>query len=141
MPSLSSNVGATLAQLVTDVGSAWTDVTTVFIGSPRVVPTAPWAVVSIDTASMQWATTNSVDIDCPFEIVGVFPNGTTTTALDDKIGRVDDLVAVLEASTEYVSIGMLPLVTEVGFADSETYEDCYEVRLTFIVRFEKTYGT
>jgi hypothetical protein len=134
MPRLRDEIQPLLDQVVLDVGAAWPQCK-VNKGASRIDETAPYAVVALDSIGNSFETMRTVQMAVTVKIHGVFAIPATGTEagenLEDlKIKRLDELVALLEASTTYYELASLPLVAEFSLPD-EDEEDCYRVEASF----------
>jgi hypothetical protein len=142
MPKINTIVDGIRDALYTTVGSAWTGLTGIYRGSPRIVVQPPFAVIYINEVRQEWATLTTVHMPLEFTIVGVFKYPAATTAPDDeKLTKADSLIDLLEAGVTYGTYGMIPTISRVGFEDSEDIEDAYEVHVTLSVLASSTYSS
>lgn len=150
MPRLSDEIKPLLAKIAQDVGIAWSVEDDdqgdpipidVYIGAPRTqVTTYPFAVVQLESLPATFETMRTVIMDVTVRIYGFFTIPDTTSNLDMlKLDRADELIALLEANSNYNDLASLPYVKDINLPD-EDESDQYRVEVVFSCQSSGAWG-
>ena len=119
--------------------AAW-GVSKVHYGNPMLPQaTVPYAVIRLDSVPMEWLTVKDVEQRYRFEVYYVAKWAADQVVEDLKVTKANALIAELMDSVYFATKGMLPLVSQVSFEESDDpNEPTYMVQVDFEVVVHST---
>lgn len=99
----------------------------------------PYAVIRLDSVPMEWVTVSDVEQRYRFEVWLVDKWAADAVLEDVKVEKANALISALMASKYFATYGMLPLIGQVAFEESDDpNEPTYMVQVDFEVVVHQT---
>ena len=140
-----SSYAAIIAQLVSDVATAWDEMQVIYKGAPLVPPTATeFAIVSLADVAQVWQGVKAFTQTYTFTIVGQWrrPADETQNLLDLQVTKANLLALLLEpTAAHYASATDMYWVSKVLLFDGDEVEDVYRAGIEFTCTSTGTFGS